>query len=134
MTDNTKPVPSSTDASGPFWSGCAAGTLRLRHCPVCKISYAPTRSLCSCGNSELTWVEASGRGSVFSYTVVHRAPDPAFKADLPYVIAIVELEEGAKLLSNVGGCPPEEVTIGMAVQAVCHELVPGIGLHRFQPA
>lgn len=133
MTESTKPVPSSTDASLPFWSGCASGVLRLRHCPSCKIYYAPTRSVCSCGNSQLTWVDASGRGKVFSYTVVHRAPDPAFRAELPYVIAVVELEEGAKLLSNVGGCPPEEVRIGMPVQACCEEVAPGIGLPKFQP-
>ena len=132
MTESTKPVPSSTDASGPFWAGCAAGVLNLRHCPSCNISYAPTRQLCSCGNAQLSWVEASGRGTIFSYTVVHRAPDPAFKADLPYVIAIVELEEGAKLLSNVGGCPADKVCIGMAVRAICQEVAPGIGVHRFE--
>lgn len=133
MTESTKPVPSSTDASQPFWAGIASGVLRLRHCTACKVSYAPPRAVCSCGNSQMTWMDATGRGKVFSFTVVHRAPDPAFHADLPYVIAIVELEEGAKLLGNVGGCPPEKVCIGMSVEACCEEVAPGIGLARFQP-
>ena len=133
MTEGKKPVPSSTDASQPFWAGCASGILRLRHCPSCNISYSPSRCVCACGNAQLTWIDASGRGKVFSYTVVHRAPDPAFKADLPYVIAVVELEEGGKLLSNVSGCAPGKVSIGMSVQACCQEVAPGIGVHKFQP-
>jgi len=133
MTDSTKPVPSSTDASQPFWEGCSLGVVRLRHCPACKLYYAPPRAICSCGNARMTWVDASGHGKVFSYTIVHRAPDPAFKADLPYVIAIVELDEGAKLLSNVVGCPPDKVSVGMPLEACCQEVAAGIGLPRFQP-
>ncbi|MDO8595304.1 MAG: Zn-ribbon domain-containing OB-fold protein [Sulfuricaulis sp.] len=133
MAENTKPVPSPTDATQAFWSGCASGVLRLRKCPRCANFLAPTRAVCACGNSELTWVDASGRGKIFSYTVVHRAPDPAFRAELPYVIAVVELEEGAKLLSNITGCAPGEIRIGMPVRAVFDQVAPGIGVPKFQP-
>lgn len=134
MAENTKPVPSPTDANQSFWSGCASGVLRLRNCPRCASFLAPTRPVCACGNAELTWVDTSGRGRIFSYTVVHRAPDPAFRAELPYVIAVVELEEGARLLSNITGCAPAEVRVGMPVRAVFEQLAPDIGVAKFQPA
>ena len=133
MAEHTKPVPALTDANQVFWSACAAGVLRLRHCTRCGKSLAPTRAVCTCGNPELTWADVTGRGKVFSYTLVHRAPDPAFRADLPYVIAIVELDEGAKLMSNITGCAPGEVRIGMPVQAVFEQPAPGIGVPKFQP-
>ena len=81
MSEFRKPVPAPTDASRPFWAGCAEGKLLLRRCRQCDKHHAPTRHVCSCGGSDLEWTEVSGLGRVFSYTVVHRAPDPAFKAD-----------------------------------------------------
>ena len=108
--------------------------LRLRHCAKCGRYFAPTRMACTCGPAELDWVDTSGRGMVFSFTIVHRAPDPAFRAETPYVIAIVELAEGARLLSNVIGCKPDDVRIGMPVTAVFEEVAPGVGVHKFRPA
>ena len=129
-----KPVPSPNDATAPFWSGCAQGVMRLRHCAACGKVSAPTRAVCACGNAELGWKDCSGRGTVFSYTVVHRAPDPAFRADVPYVIAVVELEEGARLMSNVIGCPPAEVRIGMKVSAVYETVAENVGVPKFRRA
>ena len=139
MAENTKPVPpkpipSPTDATQAFWSGCAENVLRLRSCPRCNKRLAPTRAVCACGNSELPWVDTSGQGRIFSYTVVHRAPDPAFRPEVPYVIAIVELDEGAKLMSNIIGCSPADVRVGMKVRAVFDQVAPGIGVPKFQPA
>lgn len=134
MSEFCKPVPAPTDASRPFWAGCAEGKLLLRRCRQCRKHHAPTRHVCSCGGSDLEWTEVSGLGRVFSYTVVHRAPDPAFKADLPYVIAIVELDEGARLMSNITGCSPDSVAIGMPVRAIFETVAEGVGVHKFQPA
>lgn len=134
MAETAKPIPSPTETTGPFWAGCAAGKLRLRHCARCNRYFAPTRMACSCGSGELPWVDTSGRGTVFSFTIVHRAPDPAFRAETPYVIAVVELEEGARLLSNVIGCRPDDVRIGMKVTAAFEEVAPAIGVHKFRPA
>jgi uncharacterized OB-fold protein len=133
MTEQAKPAPSPTDANRPFWSGCAAGKLRLRRCKGCGKNHAPTRAACSCGGVEFDWVEVSGRGKVFSFTVVHRAPDPAFRADLPYVIAIVEFEGGGRLMSNITGCAPDAVRVGMPVRAVFETVAAGIGVPKFQP-
>jgi uncharacterized OB-fold protein len=133
MAEGTKPIPSPTDATQPFWSGCASGVLRLRRCTHCNRFRGPSRFVCECGQSDFVWTDASGRGHIFSYTVVHRAPDPAFRAELPYVVAVIALEEGPRLLGNVTGCAPEGVCIGMPVQALFETLAPDIGMAKFKP-
>jgi uncharacterized OB-fold protein len=129
-----KPSPSPSDATAPFWAACAEGRLRLRACTACGARFTPTRAACGCGCTRLEWVEASGRGTVFSYTVVHRAPDPAFRAELPYVIAIVALEDGGRLMSNVIGCAADAVRIGLPVRAVYETVGEGVGVPKFTPA
>jgi uncharacterized OB-fold protein len=134
MSEPAKPVPSPTDANRPFWAGCADGVLRLRRCAACGRHHAPTRAACACGSVDLSWVDVSGRGTVFSYTIMHRAPDPAFRAEVPYVIAIVEFEEGGRLMSNLTGCAPDAVHVGMPVKAVFETVGEGVGVPKFQPA
>ncbi len=134
MAEHAKPVPSPTEATRPFWSGCASGALRLKSCSRCGKFVAPTRAVCACGNAQLAWVDTSGRGRIFSYTVVHRAPDPAFRGEIPYVIAVVELEEGPKLMTNITGVAPAAIKVGMPVRAVFDEVAPGIGVPKFEPA
>ncbi len=133
MNDSTKPIPSPTAATKAFWSGCADRKLFFRKCTQCAKFHAPTRYACSCGSTDLSWTEMSGSGTVFSYTIVHRAPDPAFKNDLPYVIAIIEMDEGGRLMSNVIDCDPNSVVIGMSVQAVFEIVSEGIGVPKFRP-
>ncbi|MCA3072673.1 MAG: Zn-ribbon domain-containing OB-fold protein [Rhodocyclaceae bacterium] len=134
MSEATKPIPAPTDNTAPFWSGCAAGELRLRKCAACGVFRSPTRMVCACGATAAEWTAVSGRGTVFSYTVVHRAPDPAFKAELPYVIAIVALDEGGRLMSNLVGTEPDSVRIGMPVQAMFETVAEGIGVPKFRAA
>jgi uncharacterized OB-fold protein len=134
MGDATKPLPSPTDATRPFWSGCASGILRLRRCRECGLYRGPSRLVCDCGSSDHVWTDVSGRGEIFSYTVVHRAPDPAFRAEVPYIVAIVRLEEGPHLLSNVVECGPDDARIGMPVHAVFERVAPDVGMVRFRPA
>jgi uncharacterized OB-fold protein len=134
MSETAKPVPSPNDANRAFWSGCAQGKLRLRRCTRCGTRHAPTRIACVCGSVALDWVDASGRGLVFSFNIVHRAPNPAFRADIPYVIAIVALEEGPRLMSNLVGCAPAALRVGLPVKAVFETLAQGVGLPKFEPA
>ena len=91
-----------------LWDCAFCGTQKLlglqhRHCP-------------SCGAEDLRWKSVSGRGSVYTYTVAHRPPHPVFMDQCPLVIAVVELEEGPRLMTNIVGCDPEAVKVGMAVQ------------------
>jgi uncharacterized protein len=90
----------------------------LPRCGACgKFHFYPKPACPHCASPRIDWAEASGRGAVYSHSTVHRAPSAAFKGDLPYVIAIVETDEGPHLLSRVVGVAPENVAIGMRVRA-----------------
>lgn len=116
MTDAVRPVPEPDGETQPFWDGVRDGRLRIQRCRACgKFVFYP-RSVCPhCMAAELDWVNASGRGRVHSYTVVHRAP-PGFEGDAPYAVVLVELEEGPHLLTRLTDVDVREVRIGMAVE------------------
>jgi len=118
-----------------YWEGCGRGEIVLQRCRACRTVQHKPRGLCaSCLSSDLEHFVASGRGTVYSCTVTHQNGVPAFRDAVPYVLAYVDLEEGPRLMTNVVGCPPEDVTIGMAVRA---EFVPtdgGLAVPRFVPA
>jgi len=78
-------------------------------------------------------VEAKGVGRVYSFTIVHHAYTPAYESEIPYVVAIVELEEGIHLISNIVGCKPQQVQIGMPVEITYDDVTPDVTLHRFRP-
>ncbi len=104
------PVPDRTPESAPYWDGAARGELWLRRCVACDRHHHYPRSSCPfCFAPDPAWVRASGRGTVYSYSVVDRAA-------VPYVIAWVTLEEGPTLLSNLLGCEAAAVHVGMAVR------------------
>jgi uncharacterized protein len=93
-------------------------TFSLPRCGDCGAFHFYPKPACpKCGGSKLAWAEASGRGTVYSFSTVHRAPSPAFKDDVPYVVAIVKTDEGPHLLSRVVGIAPGKVGIGMKLQA-----------------
>jgi uncharacterized OB-fold protein len=87
-----------------------------------------------CGSEDLVHTPASGRGKVHSFSVVHRAPGPAFKADIPYAVLLVELEEGARMISTYAGPDPSEVTFEMEVALVFDQVSDDITLPRFRRA
>jgi len=115
MTWEPRPVPIVTPETTPFWLGAAAGELLLNRCESCDLTYYYPRSHCpDCLSDDVTWIEASGAGEVYSYTVtdvVEGWPD----AELPLVSAYVELEEGPRMLSVIVECDPDQVTVGMSV-------------------
>ena len=87
-----------------------------------------------CLSSEVEWVRASGRGTVYSFTVTHQNQAPGFREELPYVLAIVELEEGPRIMTNVVGVAPDAVRIGMPVEVVFDDVTPEVTLAKFRPA
>lgn len=95
--------------------------------------YYPRPFCPRCPGDELEWREASGRGRVYTYTVVRRAATPAFADRVPHVLALVELEEGPRVVTNIVGCRPEEVRIGMPVRAAFERHSGEVGLVIFQP-
>lgn len=131
-----KPLPRPSAATAPFWEGCREGVLRLPWCRACGRPHFFPRSLCPhCLSPDLEWRAASGRGRVWSHSTVRLSFwGKAFDDSLPYVVAIVELPEGVRLLSNVVGCPPERVTIGMEVEVRFDAVTPEVTLPRFAVA
>ena len=111
-----RPAPVKQDFSKGFWDGAAEGRLMLQYCPESgKYQFYPRPVSVQTGKRNLEWREASGRGTVYSHTITYRSPLPV-RGLPPYVVALVELEEGVRVMANVIGCAPEAVRIGMAVK------------------
>ena len=112
-----KPLPRMTHDSREYWNFAREGQLMLRACRQCACLFYYPRMLCPrCTSDDLGWQRASGRGTVYACTSVYRAPHDAFRAEVPYVVAIVELAEGVRLMSNITGCDADAVAIGMPVE------------------
>jgi uncharacterized OB-fold protein len=123
--------PEITPESKPFWDAAARGQLSLPRCDACGTVIWYPRAMCPvCHSSEVSWFEASGRGTIYSYTVIHRSLGD-FAAATPYVVASVELEEGPRILTNVVGPGSTEVRVGQAVEVSFATSPSGSVLHRF---
>lgn len=130
-----KPLPSIEPGSQAFWDALRRHELIYQHCRACGHEYAPYQPVCpACLSEDLEDRKSSGRGTVYTFSTVYRAPTPAFKADLPYVVAIVQLEEGFYLTSNIVGCPADQVKIGMPVVVEYADVTPEVTLAKFRPA
>jgi uncharacterized OB-fold protein len=129
-----KPLPEPNETTRPFWEGTRAHQLRIQRCRDCRKYIFYPRALCPfCLSEHLEWRVASGRGKVYSYTVVRRAMHPAFREDVPYVLAIVELDEGPRLTTNIIGVPADEVRVDMPVRAAYDDVTPDLTLLKFEP-
>lgn len=112
-----KPVPHPTAESQPYWDGAAAGKLRLQRCKACGKPRNYPQLICShCYSLEVEWIDASGRGTVHSWTVAHHAFHPAFRADLPYTLVIVDLEEGPRTMGRLDPSAQGRLCIGLPVR------------------
>jgi uncharacterized OB-fold protein len=132
-TEPKRIVPIPTPETKPFWQGTREGILRLQRCDACDHVYFPPRPFCpKCAGRAVTWFAASGRGSLYSYVINHR-PAPGFEA--PYSIAVVQLDEGPRMLTNIVDCPqtPEALALDMPVEVVFRALSDEIMLPLFRP-
>lgn len=121
--------------SQPFWDGCARGELLLQRCDACGAFRHPPSPICpNCLSDAAGWVRASGRGSVYTFTVVRQALARGFDEKLPYVVAVIELDEGVKFLANLVDADPETVTIGMPVEVTFEAFDGAAQLPQFRPA
>lgn len=113
----SKPLPQPNVVTQRFWASCKDGRFEFQRCKTCGHSQFPPRLTCTaCHGADLDWLPSSGRGTVYSFTVVHRAPLDSFKADVPYVIAIVALDEGVRAMVNLRDVDPATVSIGMPIE------------------
>jgi len=119
----------------PFWQAAKRHELHIQRCGSCGAYVFYPREVCAeCLSSDLTWIKVSGRGTVYSYTIAQAPTHPAFAEDVPYIVAIVELTEGPHITTNITGCKPDAVRIGMPVIATFDEVTPDMTLVKFRPA
>ena len=135
MVDKTKiPLPQPTPETAHFWAGTKNEILKLQRCDDCNNVYFPPRPFCpSCASRKVSVFDASGSATLYSY-VINNRPHPAF--DGPYSIAVVELEEGPRMMSNIINCPqtPEALELDMPLEVVFESMSEEISLPYFQPA
>ena len=127
-------IPNPSPETLPFWQGTKAGELRLQRCDACQHVYFPPRPFCpKCAGRAVSWFKASGRGILFSY-IIHLRPAPGFTP--PYSIAVVQLDEGPRMMTNIIECPqtPEALQLDMPLEVVFMQLNDEIFLPQFRPA
>ena len=128
-------LPTITDLNRPFWEAAHTGRLVMQRCTSCRYLRYPISAVCPrCLGTGSEWADLSGAGTVLSFTVFHRAYNPAWAERVPYNVALIQLAEGPRMFSNVVGVPNDAITVGMPVRVV-FDPVPGtdVVLPRFEP-
>jgi uncharacterized OB-fold protein len=129
-----KPLPGINEDSAPYWDGTQLGELRVQCCGDCGHLRFPPAILCpKCLSEKADWRHLSGRGTVYTFIIVHRPQHPAFLDDAPYNVAIIELEEGIRMHANIVECSDEDLRVGMAVEAVFEKINDDVTYARFRP-
>ena len=128
-----KPLPVLEGLTGEFYAWCRQGELRFQRCTDCGSFRHVPRELCAqCNSFAWEWARSSGRGTVYTWTVVQRALHPAFVNDTPLAPVVVEMEEGVRLLGNMVDCAPRELVIGLPVVVEFEAVTPEVSLPRFR--
>lgn len=129
-----KPLPIPDEVSQPFFEGARQQKLLLQECVSCGAWIWPIKPLCDvCWSADLVWASASGKGTLYSFTLMHQVYHPGFEQEVPYNIAIVELAEGLLVTTNVVGCSNDELQIGMPLVVLFEKLTDEINLPKFKP-
>jgi len=135
MSTFQRPRPRPSDITQPYWDAAAAHRLVVQQCRACGSKQFYPRCLCmKCASEDLEWAACSGQGSVYTYTINHRAPHAHFKARLPYVTAMIDLDEGVRMLANIVGDDALRTAIGARVRVVFEDAGDGITLPQFELA
>lgn len=134
MKEYKKPLPQPTPWSKPFWDGCKRHELLIQKCKDCQNPNFYPKLFCPhCLSLNLEWVKASGRGKVYSYTVVYSYQPTEFSEDVPYIVAVIDLQEGVRMMSNIVGCLPETVKCDMEVEVIFDDVTKEVTLPKFKP-
>jgi len=133
MPELCKPIPAVTPDMREFFAGAREGRLMVQKCDDCGRLRFPAYEICSnCDSTRARWVPVSGRGSVFSFNIMHQVYHPAFAAEVPYAVVVVELEEGCKITSNLLGVKPHDIKCGMPVEVVFEKLSDEVTVPKFR--
>ncbi|MBI4299016.1 MAG: Zn-ribbon domain-containing OB-fold protein [Chloroflexi bacterium] len=128
------PLPMHKALTQPFWEGAKRHELVMPRCKKCDHFFFYPRENCpNCLSSDVGWTKVSGRGRLYTYTVVRRPANPAFNEDVPYILAVVQLDEGPKMLSNLVGCKIEDAKVDMPLVVSFDDVTPEWTLVKFKP-
>lgn len=130
-----KPLPQPTPETAPYWEGCRQHELRIPHCNDCDTFFFYPRLYCPrCLSDAIEWRTVSGRGTLLTYVISAR-PAPGFENETPYAIAIVKLDEGPHMMTNIVNTEitPGSLTVGLTVEAVFEDVNDEIAIPKFQP-
>lgn len=131
-SDRIEPI--VTPENERYWRSARAHALELPYCLACEQAFYPPQHRCPrCLSDRIDWRRVSGRGRVYSWIVMHQVYDPSFKESAPYAVAIVELEEGPRLVTNLVGVANDAIRLAMPVRAVYDDLTEAIALVQFAP-
>jgi uncharacterized OB-fold protein len=131
--DTSRPLPTITLDSAEYWASTRAHATKMQRCTRCAaFRFYPTPICGECGSTDFTWELISGRGTVYSFSVVHRSAGPAFETGTPTILVLVTLEEGPTMMADLIDCPPDEVSIGLTVQMDYRDLTDKITLPVFR--
>jgi len=131
----TKPVPVPDEISAPFFDGARQGKLMLQCCAACGRWSFPVRERCPhCFAARLEWKPASGKGTLYTYTIMHQVMNPGFASSVPYNVSQIDLVEGVRMISNVVGIANKDLQPGMALEVVFEDVGEGVSLPKFRPA
>jgi uncharacterized protein len=130
-----KLVPSPTADTQPYWTGLKEHRLCLQACADCgKVRHYPRPVCDACWSMNATWIDASGRGTVHSWTITHYAFHPGFKGDLPYILLTVDLAEGVRMNAQIRGIAAADLRVGLPVKLGYDDVTPDLTLPVFEPA
>lgn len=135
--DYKKPTPNPAHwpASRKFWEAARRHELVIPRCRRCNKFFFYPREVCpTCLHGDIEWQKVSGNGRLHSFTVIHQPANPNFLEDVPYVYAMVQLDEGPRIISNLTDCAPADAAVDMAVTAVYEDVTPDWTLVKFRPA
>lgn len=126
------PAPTPSQFSAPYWEGCARGELRYQRCADCQLVIADAARVCwRCHGRDLRWEVSQGRGRLYSWTIVWRPQTPEF--EVPYAVALVDVDEGFTIVSSIVGCTPEDLAEGMELAVEFHPASDELLLPYFRP-
>ena len=127
-------LPAATSLSQPYWDGARDGKVLFQECGRCRTRWHPPMPLCpECHSTDIEWRAAAGGGTISTYTVVHHPTHPAFQDQVPYVVAVVELDEGPRIVTNVKHCRVEDVHGGMRVSMFFEAVTDSVSLPQAEP-
>jgi uncharacterized OB-fold protein len=128
-------TPGVTPLTAPYWEGARRHELLVQRCSACGHVWHPPLPLCpACHSEVVAWIPVSGRGHVYTFTVVYHATHAGFADKVPYISALIELDEGPRILTNLRNCVEEDARVGMSVSVLFEELTDEITLPQFEPA